>query len=106
LHKRYGKGLIIETNSRYVQGMTGECTYTVLGLEQINERRRRAQGSPTTVSNSIDADAAGEERKRDREWGGEERGDRLFTFWKGNKKRAFRRDVVVTAAIRTRWKMR
>jgi len=71
--------------------------------EQINERRRRAQGSPTTVSNSIDADAAGEESKRQN---GGRGGDRLFTFWKGNKKRAFRRDVVVTAAIRTRWKMR
>jgi hypothetical protein len=71
--------------------------------EQINERRRRAQGSPTTVSNSIDADAAGEERKRQN--GGRGATD-FLRFGKGNKKRAFRRDVVVTAAIRTRWKMR
>jgi hypothetical protein len=48
LHKRYGKGLIRETDSRYVQGMTGECTYTAFGVKK-KERRKHAQGSPTHI---------------------------------------------------------
>jgi len=50
LHKQYGKGLIAETNSRYVQGMTGECTYTVFGLvkkgKEKNERVRHEAALP------------------------------------------------------------
>jgi len=71
--------------------------------ERINERRRRAQGSPTTVSNSIDADAAGEERKRQN--GGRGATD-FLRFGKGTRSEHLGEDVVVTAAIRTRWKMR
>jgi hypothetical protein len=44
--------------------MTGECTYTAFGVKfSEKERRRHAQGSSTTFSNSIDTDSVGEELK-------------------------------------------
>jgi phosphoribosylformylglycinamidine (FGAM) synthase-like amidotransferase family enzyme len=39
---------VTETNSRYVQGMTGECTYTVFGLRKraTNERTKTRTRQP------------------------------------------------------------
>jgi hypothetical protein len=44
--------------------MTGECTYTAFGVKKVEkERRRHAQGGPTTFSNSINTNSVGEELK-------------------------------------------